>query len=77
MIELLGLIAMIFAFTGVYLNNRKRRACFWFFLAGNSLSLVIHLYAGFVEGAAVKAICLRDAGFIYLSIEGLKLWRKP
>jgi len=75
--EIIGLIATIAACTGVWLNNRKRRACFYLFLVSNSLSLAIHVHAGLLQGADVKAMILRDAVFVGLAVEGLWLWRKP
>jgi nicotinamide riboside transporter PnuC len=77
MIEFIGAMTALIAFCGVWLNNRKRRACFVFFLVSNTLSLLIHLHAGFIENAQVKMVCVRDIGFIYLAVEGLWLWRKP
>lgn len=57
-IEIIGTIATMLAVAGVYLNNRRLRACFAVWLVSNALSLLIHLQAG------IYSLCLRDAGFL-------------
>jgi nicotinamide riboside transporter PnuC len=70
MTELIGTIAMILAVTGVWLNNRKIRACFYFWLFSNTFSACLHLYGG------MYALMIRDVIFIVLAIEGLKKWSR-
>ena len=70
MIELIGTIATILAVTGVWLNNRKLRACFILFLFSNALALYIHV------DATIWSVAVRDATFIVLAVEGWFKWRK-
>lgn len=76
MIELLGILATILACTGVWLNNRKLRRCFYLFFASNAMCLIIHVHAGLWQGADVKTMIVRDAIFLFLSVEGWCLWGK-
>ena len=70
MIEVIGTVTMILAIAGVLLNNRRLRACFIVWMFSNALSFWIHLQAG------ILSLCLRDAIFLALAIEGLWMWRK-
>ncbi len=70
MIELLGLIAMIFAVVGTVANNRRLRWCFLCYIVSNSLTAFIHW------DASIWSLWLRDMIFIGLAIEGLFLWRR-
>lgn len=70
MIEIAGTIGLVFAVTGVVLNNRKLRICFVFFLLSNSLSLFVH------SQSHIWSLLVRDGVFIILAIEGWFKWRK-
>jgi nicotinamide riboside transporter PnuC len=70
MLELIGTVATIVAVTGVVLNNRHRKECFYLFLVSNSLSLGLHVSVG------LWSLAGRDALFAVLSVEGLLLWHK-
>lgn len=69
-IELAGVIATVLAVAGVVLNNRRLRICFVVWLASNALSFLIHHQAG------IYSLCLRDAIFFVLAIEGWRMWGK-
>lgn len=69
MLELIGTITTILAVTGVVLNNRRKRACFMFWLVSNAMSMIIHAQTG------VWSLAVRDLIFIVLAIEGWYLWK--
>jgi len=66
--EIVGIIAMGFAVTGVIANNRKLRFCFILFLISNTLSGGIHAHIG------IWSLLLRDTIFFVLAIEGWFKW---
>ena len=66
--ELFGTISTLLAITGVILNNRKIALCFKLWLLSNSISLVIHFYAG------IYSLAIRDFVFLLLAIEGIYRW---
>lgn len=70
LIEVVGSLAAILAVTGVVLNNRRRVACFYFWMASNLLSAGLHAHAGLVS------MVVRDVVFTLLAIEGAIKWRK-
>mgnify|MGYP001581333398 FL=1 len=70
MIELLGAVATVLAIVGVILNNRKMTVCFYLWIVSNLLSALIHY------DAKVWSLCVRDAIFIFLAIEGIWKWRR-
>jgi len=70
MIEIIGIISMIFAIAGVILNNRRFRVCFLLWLVSNGLSLVIHAQAG------IWSLVIRDGVFFILAVEGWIKWGK-
>ena len=45
-VELTGWAAMAIALVGVWLNNRRRRACFVMWLVSNAITFGIHVAAG-------------------------------
>jgi hypothetical protein len=67
-IETLGIITTVLAVAGVVLNNRMDRKCFWFWIVSNAISCGLHLYIGLWSLAA------RDAAFLALAFDGLRLW---
>lgn len=69
MLELIGTMTTILAVTGVVLNNRRKRACFMFWLVSNFMSMIIHAHTG------VWSLAVRDLIFIVLAIEGWYLWK--
>jgi len=70
--EIVSLAATAVAVAGVVLNNRRRRACFLFWLISNGLTLVVHAWA------ALWGLALRDAIFLALAVEGFARWgRRP
>ena len=70
MIEAIGILATIVAVSGVILNNRHRRECFYVWIVSNSLTLGIHVAVG------VWSLAVRDVIFLALAVEGLWLWRR-
>ena len=70
MVEAISMIATVLAVAGTALNNRRRRSCFWVWMACNVLTCPVHLYAGLWTLAA------RDALFFILAVEGLCRWRR-
>lgn len=69
-IELISLAAMVIAITGVVLNNHGRRACFWVWLASNTISAMIHIHSGLV------VMTVGDIIFAALAVHGLVCWSK-
>jgi nicotinamide riboside transporter PnuC len=70
LVEIVGLTATALAVVGVWLNNHKRRECFYLWLVSNAMTLAIHLSAG------IWSLALRDAIFLVLALHGLWLWRR-
>ena len=70
MVETVGIFATVLAVAGVWLNNRQRIACFRFWMVSNTLSLIIHVATG------IWTLAIRDAIFVYLAFEGIKLWKR-
>lgn len=69
-VEGVGVVAGTLAIAGVLLNNRRRRACFYFWIASNILAACLHAHAGIVS------LVIRDVVFTVLAIEGAYKWRK-
>ena len=69
LLEIIGVISMTVAVTGVVLNNRKCRWCFVLWIVSNSLSAVIHIHTG------PWSLVMRDVIFLFLAVEGMILWR--
>ncbi len=67
-IEVTGWTATAVALMGVWMNNRRRRACFVLWMVSNALTLGIHAAAGMWPLAA------RDGAFFLLAIHGWRLW---
>jgi hypothetical protein len=67
--EIIGGIACVLAVTGVLLNNRKMMGCFYFWIASNSLSGLLHWDAG------QYTLCARDMIFFALAVVGVWKWR--
>jgi nicotinamide riboside transporter PnuC len=70
MIESLGIIGTVLAVAGTLLNNQRRRACFYIWIAANLLTVWIHVDAG------IWSLAARDAIFIAPAVDGLRRWRK-
>ena len=68
LLETVGWSATFVALVGVYLNNRRRRACFVVWLISNAMTLGIHVAIGMWSLAA------RDVSFFVLAIHGWMLW---
>ncbi len=68
--EAIGMVSMVLAVAGVWLNNRKLRGCFYLWLVSNSLSAVLHGQAG------LWSLLARDVIFLALAVEGIVKWRK-
>ena len=66
--ELIGWLATVVAVAGVYLNNRRRRACFVLWLISNAMTLAVHFYVG------MWSLAVRDLAFLMLAIHGWWLW---
>jgi nicotinamide riboside transporter PnuC len=69
-VEFISIIGTVLAVLGTVLNNRRRRACFWVWMACNLLTLPVHVYAGLWSLAA------RDVLFFILAVDGLIRWSK-
>lgn len=70
MIEAFGIMAMVLAVAGVWLNNRKKIACFKVWIVSNLISMILHIVT------ATYSLALRDAIFIGFAIEGIRMWRR-
>jgi nicotinamide riboside transporter PnuC len=66
--ETFGIITTILAIVGVFYNNRLNRKCFYFWIISNTISCMLHLYAG------LWSLAIRDAIFLAFAFEGLQLW---
>lgn len=69
-LEIVGGVVAVLATTGVVLNNRRMRACFYLWMVSNALSAGLHAHAGLI------AMVIRDLVFLILAIEGAYKWRK-
>jgi len=67
--EAIGMVSMVLAVAGVWLNNRKLRGCFYLWLVSNSLSAVLHGQAG------LWSLLARDVIFLALAVEGIIKWK--
>lgn len=67
-LESFGWLATAIALAGVYMNNRRQRACFILWLVSNAITFGIHVAAGMCSMAA------RDGAFFVLAIHGWWLW---
>ena len=68
LIEILGWLATAVALIGVWMNNRRLRACFVLWLASNAMTFGIHAAVGMWPMAA------RDLAFFVMAIHGWRLW---
>ena len=68
-IEIIGIAATILAVVGVLANNRRLRWCFLVWMISNTLSGIIHAYAG------IWSLFVRDMMFLVLAVEGWKKWK--
>ena len=66
--SLVGWTATAVALLGVWLNNRRRRACFLLWLISNAITVGIH------AGAGMWAMAARDGAFFVMAIHGWWLW---
>lgn len=67
-LEAIGWLATVIALAGVWMNNRRRRACFILWLVSNALTFGIH------SCVAMWAMAVRDLAFFVLAIHGWRLW---
>ena len=67
-IEIFGWSATAVALVGVWMNNRRRRACFALWLISNAMTFGIHAVVGMWSLAA------RDGAFFVMAIHGWWLW---
>ena len=67
-IEIIGWIATAIAVAGVWMNNRRRRACFVLWLISNAMTFGIH------ASAAMWSMATRDLAFFVLAVHGWWLW---
>ena len=70
LIEIIGTIAMLLAFGGVFLNNHLNRKCFYLWFVSNAISALLHVNIG------IWSLYARDVGFYVLAIYGLWNWRR-
>ena len=68
--ELIGGAAAVLAVTGVWCNNKRLRVCFIIFMASNSMSCGLHVYAG------LWSLVARDVAFLALAVHGWRCWGK-
>lgn len=68
--EIFGMVCTVIAVAGVWLNNRKVRACFVLWLFSNAISMALHI------GAGLYSLAVRDLIFLALAVEGLIIWRE-
>ncbi len=67
-VSIIGWFATAVALAGVWLNNRRRRACFVMWLVSNAITFAIH------AGAGLWPLAARDGAFFILAIHGWWLW---
>ncbi len=65
---IIGWTATAIALAGVWMNNRRRRACFALWLVSNAITFGIHAAAGLWPLAA------RDGAFFIMAIHGWRMW---
>jgi nicotinamide riboside transporter PnuC len=68
MLELIGLLSMVIAVAGVWLNNHRLRVCFVLWWVSNLTSCGLHVALG------CWSLALRDALFFALAIHGFLCW---
>ncbi|HQL74707.1 MAG TPA: nicotinamide mononucleotide transporter [Phycisphaerae bacterium] len=66
--DLAGWLATLVAFVGVWLNNKRRRACFVMWLVSNAATFALH------AAASMWPMAARDAIFFLMAIHGWRLW---
>lgn len=69
-LEIIGWAATTVALVGVWLNNKKFRVCFIFWLASNAVAFGLHAWVG------MWAMAARDGAFFIMAIHGWRLWGK-
>lgn len=67
--SVIGWTATAVALLGVWMNNRRRRACFVFWLISNAMTFGIHTCAG------MWSMVARDGAFFVMAVHGWLLWR--
>jgi nicotinamide riboside transporter PnuC len=70
-IDIAGWMATVIAVAGVWMNNKRLRACFILWMFSNALSLGVHAAAG------MWSMAVRDGAFFVLAIHGWRLWSNP
>jgi nicotinamide riboside transporter PnuC len=70
LVEILGWSGTAIALVGVWLNNRRRRACFVLWLVSNAITFGIHAVAG------MWPLAVRDGAFFVLAVHGWWLWHR-
>jgi nicotinamide riboside transporter PnuC len=68
-VDVFGWAATAIALMGVWMNNRRWRACFVLWLISNAITFGIHTAAGMWPMAA------RDGAFFVMAIHGWWMWR--
>ncbi len=66
-----GWAATAVALAGVWLNNKRRRACFALWLISNAITFGLHALSGMWSLAA------RDGALFLMAIHGWWLWGNP
>lgn len=67
-IDVFGWTATAVALAGVWMNNKRQRACFLLWLVSNAITFVIHV------GAGMWPMAVRDLAFFVLAVHGWWLW---
>ncbi len=67
-ITIIGWTATAIALSGVWLNNRRLRACFLLWLISNALSCALHVHSG------TWPLACRDAAFFVFAWLGWRAW---
>ncbi len=68
LIDLVGWLATGVALAGVWMNNRRMRACFALWLVSNAITFGIHARMG------LWSLAVRDGAFFVMAIHGWWLW---
>lgn len=70
MIEVIGVIGLIFVIAGSLTNNRKMIICFPLWMVSNVIYVWMHYQTH------IWSLVIRDVFFMYVCIDGYFRWRK-
>jgi len=75
MIEIIGIVGLMFVIAGSLANNRKMIICFPLWMISNILYYGVHLEIHHFQ-THVWSLLVRDLFFMYVCIDGYLRWRK-